>query len=185
MRYLDNRYYHLYNRGSRAKEIFFEDKNYTYFLRLLSVNTEKHAVQIAAYCLMPNHYHLIVKQEAGGKISKLIQSTIISYVQAVNKQFHFSGSLFQGKAKAKIIDSDEYAIQVVRYIHFNPVRANLVEKPEQWKYSDFSRWIGKLDVISGILGNRTGCFVDAVDYLAYVESYREESNSNMINKYLF
>jgi REP element-mobilizing transposase RayT len=141
MKYLDDHFYHVFNRGSRSEEIFFSDANYQYFLRLIAKNASTHLVYIVAYCLMPNHYHLVLQQKVTGSISKLIQSVMTSYVQAINKKYNTNGSLFQGKAKSKLIDSDEYVLQVIRYIHLNPVSAKLVQAPEDWPFSDYRKWI--------------------------------------------
>jgi putative transposase len=109
-----NVFYHVFNRGSRSEEIFFSDANYEYFLRLITRNVAAHLVYVIAYCLMPNHYHLVLQQKENGSISKFIQSVMTSYVQAINKKYDSSGILFQGKAKSKLIDSDEYVLQMIR-----------------------------------------------------------------------
>lgn len=141
MKYQDHLYYHIYNRGTRKEKIFFSELNYKYFLQLVAKNSSAHLVSLEAYCLMPNHYHLVLKQKENGSISKFIQSVMTSYVQGINKKYNYSGTLFQGKAKSKLIDSDEYVLQVVRYIHLNPVMTGLVQKPQEWYFSDYREWI--------------------------------------------
>jgi putative transposase len=141
MKYLDEHFYHVFNRGSRSEEIFFSETNYKYFVRLITKNATAHLVYLTAYCLMPNHYHLVLQQKENGSISKFIQSVMTSYVQAINKKYDTSGTLFQGKAKSKLIDSDENVLQVIRYVHLNPVNAGLVRVPRDWAYSDYREWI--------------------------------------------
>ena len=187
-KYLDEHYYHVFNRGSRSEEIFFSDANYEYFLRLLSKNTATHLVYLVAYCLMPNHYHLVLQQKENGSISKLIQSVITSYVQAINKKYDTSGTLFQGKAKAKLIDSNEYVLQVIRYIHLNPVNAGLVRLPQDWRFSDYRKWIG--DTFPTPTRDRRGSlrdeyFANAKDYHQFVEEYQIEQQNNKLEKFLF
>jgi len=114
MKYLDGNYYHIYNRGSRKGSIFFSEENYSYLLRLITANTKKYSTSIVAYCLMPNHYHLLLFQQGGGSISKTLQTTINSYVQAVNKKYDFSGSLFEGKAKSILGETDRYVVYLAR-----------------------------------------------------------------------
>ena len=126
MKYRDGNYYHIYNGGSRKGRIFFSQENYNYLLRLLANNSQKYSTAVIAYCLMPNHYHLVLLPTEGGSVSKTLQTTFNSYVQAMNKNYKLSGSLFQGKTKSIIVDSDEYPVNLVRYIHLNPVKANLV-----------------------------------------------------------
>lgn len=191
-RYEDDSYYHIYNRGGRKAEIFFDAENYDYFLKLLKENAEKYLTAIIAYCLMPNHYHLLLLQQAGGRISKAIQTTMNSFVQGMNKRYALSGSLFQGKSRSKHIDSDEYALEVVRYIHLNPVRAHLVTSPDEWLYSNYRRWIEGDDSnqhsdshqpsnCSDWFALRNSYFGSGEEYRKFVEDYR----SNDESKFLF
>jgi putative transposase len=122
-------YYHVYNRGNNRQLIFFERDNYTYFLRQLRTHLINRGVDIIAYCLMPNHYHLLVylKNEY---FSKLMQAFTLSYAKAINQRYKRVGSLFQGRFQAIHVDKDEYLLNLTRYIHLNPVEANLVEKAE-------------------------------------------------------
>jgi putative transposase len=141
MHYLDNNFYHIFNRGSRKQLIFFSERNYDYLSKLLYSNSKKYNVEVIAYCFMPNHYHLLLKQLENGSISKTLQTSFNSYVQAINKSVGINGSLFQGKPKSVTIDSEEYFKQLLRYIHRNPFDAGLVAATDEWKYSDYSRWI--------------------------------------------
>jgi REP element-mobilizing transposase RayT len=187
MKFLDEQYYHVFNRGSRSEKIFFSIANYEYFLRLLTKNAATHLIYLVAYCLMPNHYHLVLQQKENGCISKFIQSVMTSYVQAINKKYNTSGTLFQGKAKAKLIDSNEYILQVIRYIHLNPVSARLAQVPQGWQFSDYRKWI-ETDLFSGIsrIDNlRDSYFVNANEYQKFVEEYQFEQKNNKIEKFLF
>jgi putative transposase len=108
MKYQNGEYYHLYNRGAHKENIFFADENYSYLLSLMTANAERFCTSVAAYCLMPNHFHFIVRQEETGSISKCIQITFNAYTQAINKQNKLSGTLFQGKTQSRHIDSAGY-----------------------------------------------------------------------------
>jgi len=186
--YVDNEYYHIFNRGAHKSKIFFLEENYRYCLRLLKKYSSQYSASILAYCLMPNHYHLVCQQKAGGSVSKFLQTTFNAYSQAVNKQQRHSGTLFEGKAQGKHINSDSYVLQVVRYLHLNPVEARLVIKPEDWRFSDFGDWIVEpsegLKPSEGLL-LRNAYFKDGVAYREFVETYKEEKGSAGIKNFLF
>ena len=133
-------YYHVYNRGNNRQLIFFEQDNYTYFLRQLRTHLMHRGVDIIAYCLMPNHYHLLVylKNEY---FSKLMQAFTLSYAKAINQRYKRVGSLFQGLFQAIHVDREEYLLNLTRYIHLNPVEANLVEKAEDWEFSSYQEYV--------------------------------------------
>jgi REP element-mobilizing transposase RayT len=143
MKYEDEKYYHIYNRGAHNAPLFLISEHYRYCIRLIDKYFSHYRVSIEAFCLMPNHYHMLVQQMEGGSISRFIQTTFNAYVQGFNVQTKHSGALFQGKAKSLEVDSDEYAVRLCRYIHLNPVIAGLVSNPEEWEWSDYREWIGK------------------------------------------
>ena len=130
---LTNNYYHIYNRGNNRQLIFFEKENYVYFLTKLRAifNNE---VQVISYCLMPNHYHLLVYLKTED-FSRIMQKFSIAYTKAINKRFNRVGALFQGQFKAINVKTDEYLLHLSRYIHLNPVRANLVKSAQDWQFS--------------------------------------------------
>jgi len=132
-----NTYHHLYNRGANKSDIFFEKENYLYFLRRLQYYKSKYQIEILAYCLMPNHFHLLVKQQSDELlISDFISSLLNSYVKSINKKFHKSGTLFESKTKSKHIADEDYLIWVIKYILENPVKANIVQKAIDWEFSN-------------------------------------------------
>jgi putative transposase len=133
-------YYHVYNRGNNRQLIFFERDNYIYFLRQLRNHLIENGVDLIAYCLMPNHYHLLVYLKTD-RFSQLMQAFTLSYVKAINKRYQRVGSLFQGRFEAIQVDRDEYLLHLTRYIHLNPVRANIVEKAENWEFSSYQEYI--------------------------------------------
>ncbi len=180
MRYYDGEYYHLYNRGAHKADVFFKTSHYKLLLRILRRYQERYHVSILAFCLLPNHYHFLIQQETDGDISNFIKSVFSSYTQRVNKQQGFSGTLFQGKAKAKHITSDEYIKHLARYIHLNPVEAKLVDKSENWPFSDYQRWIGDMSYSQRPLSERSielrqTYFKDGNDYRNFVENYHDFS----------
>ncbi len=141
MQYTEGCYYHIFNRGAHKEAIFFEEENYRYLITLFTKYSVQYKVTVAAYCLMPNHYHLIVKQNEFGSIGSFLKTVFNAYTQAINKRFELSGTLFQGQAKVKEIDSDSYCLQVIRYIHLNPLNAKIVKSIEEWNHSNYLEWI--------------------------------------------
>jgi putative transposase len=139
MKYQDHSYYHIYNRGAHREKIFFENENYRYFESLMIKYSQQSNVTIAAYCLMPNHYHIIAKQQPSGSLPTFMKKTFSAYTQAINKRFGFSGTLFQGQAKIKEITTDSYCLQVIRYVHLNPVTAKMVASADEWIYSNYHK----------------------------------------------
>ena len=177
MKFADEEYYHIYNRGAHKAPIFFSSENYRYLLSLIRKHAPHHRIRVVAYCLLPNHYHLVLKQEARGSISKFLQTVFNAYVQAVNLQRKLSGTLFEAKSKAKHIHADEYALRLIRYIHTNPVEAHLADKPEAWEFSDFSVWCGLQESTITDLTLRDAFFKDGEEYRAFVQARGAEEPS--------
>ena len=94
--FLANHYYHIYNRGVNRNDIFFSPDNYIYLLRLLKKNLGRYTISIAAYCLLPNHYHFLLKPEQDDNLHLFMKSLFGSYSQAINKQQNRQGPLLQG-----------------------------------------------------------------------------------------
>ena len=146
-------YYHVYNRGNNRQDIFFERENYLFFLRrvrkYLVGETQTSEVSetsevwttIIAYCLMPNHFHLLVCPH-DDELSRRMQRFSISYTKAMNTRYDRVGSLFQGQFQAVLVDRNEYLLHLSRYFHLNPVEAGLVKQPEDWKFSSYRDYIG-------------------------------------------
>ena len=126
--------YHVIVRGNHKQKTFFSPQDYEVYSERLTRYRNKFHVSLHAYCLMPNHVHLLLEC-AEEPLSKFMQGIQQSYTQYFNRAYNKVGHLFQGRYKAIICDKDEYLLALVRYIHLNPVRSNLVERPEQYKYS--------------------------------------------------
>jgi putative transposase len=133
-------YYHLYNRGHNRQNIFFDRQNYLYFLRQLRCHLVEQNIDIVAYCLMPNHYHLLVYLHSDD-LSARMQSFALSYTKAINQRYQRCGSLFQGRFQAIWVDTEDYLLHLSRYIHLNPVKAGLVERPEDWEFSSYQDYV--------------------------------------------
>lgn len=147
-------YYHIYNRGNNRQAIFFEQDNYLYFLGGIKKYLVP-VVNIVAYCLMPTHYHVLVRikqtsevfktSEVSLQVSRAMQKFLISYTKAINKRFERVGALLQGQFQAKPIQNYPHLMNLCIYIHGNPVKDGLVDVPEDWIYSNYLEWLGQRD----------------------------------------
>lgn len=155
--------YHIYNRSNET--LFYNRENYLYFLRSIKKHLIPYA-DILAYCLMPNHFHILLTvKDEGIEIStknfkegvqllpKEIGTMLSSYTQAINKQEKRRGSLFAHTTKAKMLNEakNDYLLQCFMYIHQNPLLAGLVDEIEDWEFSSYLDYIGKRD---GTLPNK-------------------------------
>jgi REP element-mobilizing transposase RayT len=141
-------------------------------------------VTILAYCLMPNHYHFMLRQDGEVTPSTFIQRLFLTYTQAFNKQQKRSGPLFQGRFSHVLVDRDEYAIHLCRYIHLNPVAADLVSQPQDWPYSNYLEWIGLRE---GTLVDHAFIqqfFPTPADYVAFVQTHLTHGKMQELRPYL-
>jgi len=127
--------YHLYNRGNHKQLIFDQTADYQLYLGMLKKFCREENFSIIAYCLMPNHIHLIVRQGGLSNPSRLIARLHTSYAMYFNDTYKKVGHLFQGRYKQKIVESDNYLLQLVSYLHLNPVKDQIVSSPEKYPWS--------------------------------------------------
>lgn len=166
------KYFHIYNHANGTEHLFAEHENYLFFLRKYG----QHIAPVAdtyAYCLMPNHFHLLVRMKSEKELVSLIKTRPVfsrfeklkthneiehslsnflskqfanlfsSYTQAFNRMFDRQGSLFIKNFKRIHVGDDSYFTQLVRYIHLNPVKHGFVKAPEDWKYSSYNTILSK------------------------------------------
>lgn len=134
--------YHITNRGNDKKDIFKDDQDRETFLKILTFVNKRYHWLCHAYCLMDNHYHLMI-ETPDGNLSLGMRQLNGVYTQAQNKRRNKTGHLFQGRYKAILIQKDTHLLEVCRYVVLNPVRAKMVEKPEDWKWSSYRATAGK------------------------------------------
>jgi REP element-mobilizing transposase RayT len=141
-------YYHIFNRGNNRENIFFEERNYRYFMQLY----QKYILPVCdtfAYCLMRNHFHLLVQvKEIEGQTSEVLKTSEVpirqhfsnffnSYAKAINTAYDRTGSLFQNRFGRVEVDSDRYLTQLIHYIHFNPQKHGFVDDFREYPYSSY------------------------------------------------
>lgn len=216
--FFENGFYHVYNRGVEKREIFLDDKDYQSFLGILKVYLEpeikrdktilqgralerikKHSlaseISLVAYCLMPNHFHLMLQQRTASAITNLMRRVMTAYSMYFNRRYERVGSLFQGRFKAKEVTNDEYLLHLTRYIHRNPVEAKIVkiQALSKFKWSSYPNYLGLvengwvrpkaiLDYFSSVDKERLYRFSDtrksdviADNYKSFVEFESEEN----------
>ena len=142
LEFSEGEFYHVYNRGTEKRKVFLNRNDYARFTALLYICNSNEPVhiqdtppqtifstprsetytEIGAYCLMPNHFHLLLYEKTAEGISKFMQKLLTAYTMYFNKKYNRSGALFQGKFKARHVDKDEYLKYLISYIHLNPIK---------------------------------------------------------------
>ncbi|MBI2028740.1 MAG: transposase [Candidatus Levybacteria bacterium] len=157
--YVENGYYHIYNRGIDKREIFIDHKDYMVLLSLLKrylvpwenskvrprYRIDLHEkIQLISYCLMPNHFHLMMKQFTKDAITEFMRALTNSYVLYFNSRYERIGPLFQGRYKAVLIEKESYFLHLTRYIHTNPLDLGFTRSDlAKYRYSSYGEFIGE------------------------------------------
>jgi REP element-mobilizing transposase RayT len=132
--------YHVASRGNERRKIFFSKKDYDKFKEYVGEAKEKYRFILHGYVLMTNHYHLLIETPEKN-LSKIMHHINSSYTSYTNVKRKRSGHLFQGRFKAILVDKDSYLLELSRYLHLNPVRAKIAERPEDYPYSSYKTYI--------------------------------------------
>ena len=216
-KFMENSFYHLYNRGVDRREIFSESQDYHTFLWLLKfylspfvpqarpgfkedkpslVSHKQHMnlhgqMTLLAYCLMPNHFHLLVKQREAVGITQLMRRICVNYSMYFNRKYERKGSLFESIYKAVLIESESQLLHLSRYIHLNPlnlkvsrfgpVTTTTTARPGEYEYSSYSKYLDRQALswfdsqpILGMFGQGDNRHTS---YQGFVEDYRVDSHS--------
>ncbi|MEA3348840.1 MAG: transposase [Pseudomonadota bacterium] len=134
--------YHVMLRGNGGQDIFLSDSDRTRFFLLIQEGVHRFGNRIHTFCFMDNHIHLAI-QVADIPLSKIIQNISLRYTRWINDKCRKTGHLFQGRYKALLVDQDSYLLELVRYIHLNPIRAGLVKHPKNYKWSGHNCYLGE------------------------------------------
>jgi putative transposase len=135
--------YHVLNRSNARAPIFLKEEDYAAFERILDEAFRRVPLRILGYCVMPNHWHMVVWPRHGQdhEVSEFLRWLTVTHAQRWHAHYHTSGSghLYQGRFKSFPVESDEHLYTVVRYVERNPLRANLVERAQDWRWSSLGR----------------------------------------------
>ena len=134
--------YHVMARGNDGQKIFLRQSDYQAFIEALRTVRQRYPVSLYAYVLMSNHFHLLLEVDRF-PTARILQSLLTCYVRRFNEIHHRRGHLFEGRYKAIVCDRDSYLLELVRYIHLNPVRAAMVKRPSEWQWSGHGEYLGK------------------------------------------
>lgn len=132
--------YHVLNRGNAQARVFHKDGDYQAFVDLIADACERLPMRVLAYCLMPSHFHLVLWPRRDGELSRWMQWLMTSQVRRYHSHYGSSGHVWQGRFKAFPIQRDEHLLTVLRYVERNALRANLVERAQDWPWSSLRWW---------------------------------------------
>ena len=182
----ENAYYHVMNRGAGRRTIFHDKDYFEAFLQTLEEASQRFGIQVLCYCLMSNHYHLLVKTPEGnlGRAMRHINGV---YTQRHNRLRKTDGSLFRGRYKAILVEEDSYQLQLSRYIHRNPLEAKMVDHPGAYSWSSYPAYVGDTPVARWLYGeeiyNQLGVKrLKKEKYRAYVELGVDEELATFYSK---
>lgn len=142
--------YHIMLRGINRQQIFEDDEDYSRFLETLAKYREECGYSLYGYCLMPNHVHLVLR-EGKQPLETIMRRIGASYVYWYNAKYARTGHLFQDRFKSELVESDTYLLTVIRYVHWNPVKAGLCSTLEAYPYSSYARYFESHSMIDNIV----------------------------------
>ncbi len=132
--------YHVLNRGNACGQVFHKDGDYRALMELVEKSCERLPLRVIGYCLMPNHFHLVLWPYGDGDLSRWMQWLMTSHVRRYHRHYDGSGHVWQGRFKSFPIQQDDHLTTVLRYVERNPLRAGMVERAEAWPWSSLVAW---------------------------------------------
>ncbi|KPK64723.1 hypothetical protein AMJ83_00585 [candidate division WOR_3 bacterium SM23_42] len=135
--------YHILNRGNGRQVVFHKDKDYAIFVSLMEEATDRIPLSVYAYCLMPNHFHLVVMPLRADNLSRWMQWFMTSHVRRYHRHYGTSGHVWQGRFKSFIVKQDNHLLTLLKYVEGNPVRAGLATSARDWQWSSHRTRIGE------------------------------------------
>jgi putative transposase len=180
-----NNFYHVYNRAVEKRTIFYTEKDYEYFVNKMLYFKEKTDIKILAYCILPNHFHFLLKEpESTSKvnfpaIAKFISILANSYTKYFNLNKDHSGRIFQGPFRSKLVADDNYLQILINYINLNHIKHKITKKPNDWFYTSHHNYLVQKKekiVDKDYLVDFKGYSRHIPQYLSYVDAIEEEFN---------
>jgi len=135
--YLPGLPYHIVQRGNNREACFIETENYQFYLKLWKELSQHYGVQVHAYCLMTNHIHVLATPEHETSISNTMKVAGSRYAQYINKKYKRTGTLWEGRHRSSLVQSEKYFLVCSRYIELSPVVANMVKSQEEYRWSSY------------------------------------------------
>ncbi len=172
---IGNEIYHVINRANARLPIFFQEVDYKLFETILEEAKDKYDMRILAYCLMPNHFHLVLQPRKDGDLQKFMQWVTLTHTQRwhIKNKTVGTGHLYQGRYKSFLVEGDRYLLLVIRYVERNALRAALVKKAENWAFSSLSRRLSNIESKKKLLADWP--ILMPKDYLSFVNTPMNES----------
>jgi putative transposase len=170
--------YHVLNRGNGRRPVFHKDGDYAAFVKLLRQAGERTPIRLLAFCLMPNHFHLVVWPIHDGDLSTYMQWLLTAHVRRYHQHYHSSGHVWQGRFKAFPIQEDDHLLTVLRYVERNPLRAGLVRCAQDW------RWSSAAPPVPGMPALDSGPVGRPADWLRWVEEPQTEAELQRLRESL-
>jgi len=158
--------YHVLNRGNARSQVFHKEGDYAAFLQAMSESSVRLPMRLLAYCLMPNHFHLVLRPHGDGVLSRWMQWLMTTHVRRYLKHYGHSGHVWQGRFKAFPTQDDEHLVTVVRYVERNPLRAAMVARAEEWPWSSLGASAANVEVLPVLASEpllRRGAWADYVN----------------------
>ncbi len=134
--------YHALNRGNRREAVFHKPADYDAFLEAIADARRRIPLDLFGYCLMPNHFHLVLRPQGDGDLGRWMRGLLTTHAQRYHRHYKTSGHVWQGRYKAFPVQDDAHLTTVLRYVERNPLRAELVARAEHWKWSSLPGWLG-------------------------------------------
>lgn len=129
--------YHVVQRGNNREACFVEPENYQFYLQLWEELSVRYGLAVHAYCLMTNHVHFLVTPERDESVSNTMKVAGSRYAQYMNKKYRRTGTLWEGRHRSSLVQTERYLLTCMRYIELNPVRAQMVKRPEEYRWSSY------------------------------------------------
>ncbi|WHH57932.1 transposase [Petroclostridium sp. X23] len=171
--------YHVMVRGINQQDIFYDEEDYLRYLETVHRVKKEKELEIYGYCLMSNHVHLLIKEGEEG-LSLAMKCIGTGYARWYNWKYHRVGHVFQGRYKSECVEDDAYLLTVIRYIHNNPVKANLIKKSEEWRWNSCRSYYGMLEYPTGLSDTAfiLGTFSNDKDTaISLFKEYMQESDN--------
>jgi putative transposase len=132
--------YHVLNRGNGRQMVFHDDEDYASFVELIGLACKRRRMRVLAFCLLPNHFHLVLRPHKDGDLGRWMQWLLTSHVRRYHRKYGGSGHIWQGRYKAFPASDDAHLLTMIRFVERNPLRSRLVKDARRWRWSSLALW---------------------------------------------